>query len=267
MIDFSTAPVDRSRQRRITRPDIAATAPGESGRLGDGRRFRIRRLYPGDGLRLAACFARMSNDARQARFFGAKRRLTPAELRHFCSPDGWDHIALGALALGSGGADAELLGAVRCLRLPASRRTADLAIAVADDARGLRLGDALLAALTRQARLRGITNFHCEVLRTNLPMRGLAERFDGELTEHTEDTLVYRLPVAEPAVATETGGGAEGWRLPAVLDPIAVRHDLLDWLDGTAACGLAALREVEAGAIRGAERLGISRPLFADFSF
>jgi GNAT superfamily N-acetyltransferase len=190
----------------------------------------------------------MSEEARLARFFGAKMRLSPAEIDHLCRPDGWEHIALGAFAIDGGGREQELLGAVRCLRLPARRDTAELAIAVADDARGLGLGRALLAALAAGARPRGIRALHLEVLATNRPMRALAEGAGAVLQEAAEGVVVYRLPLRS------AGNGwpraSREWAVPPVLDPVAAARHWLAWLDegvdGAAAGGIAALDAIGA---------------------
>jgi RimJ/RimL family protein N-acetyltransferase len=236
--------------QRVGVVDLSGLARGEPQRLADRRRCRIRRLHPSDAAHIEACFERMSNEARQTRFFGAKRRLSAAEIAFFSAPDGWDHIALGAVELTDGGREADLLGAVRCVRIPGARGTADFAIAIADEVRGLGLGDALLTALIRQARPRGIRAFHCEVLRRNGTMRRLAERFGGELVEGG-DTLVYRLPVAaKPAPLDAWPAGA--WSAFGLVDPVAARHDWCDLLDTAAACGVAALQDAGAYCLPGA---------------
>jgi len=226
---------------------------------GGGRRWRIRRLRPADGPRLRACFQRLSAEARQARFFGAKERLTDAEVEHFCRPDGWEHIALGAFAVTADGADAELLGAARCLRLPARRDTAELAMAVADEVRGLGLGRALLKALVAHARPRGIRTLHCEVLTRNRPMRALAESFGGERSGGEDGSVTYRiplLPAAEPLVPP-----APDWPGAVLLDPVAVQHDWCTLLGAVATCTAAGLEDAGAcwlpGAWLGACRAGL----------
>mgnify|MGYP006271433615 CR=1 FL=1 len=208
-----------------------AVGTSRSGRRAGGRRWHIRRLRPADGPRLAACFARMSKAARYARFFAAKHRLTDAEIAHFCRPDGWEHMALAAVAIDGAGREQELLGAVRCLRLPQRRDTADLAIAVADDARGAGLGRALLSALIAHARPRGIHWLHCDVLGHNQPMRGLAEGFGGEPVSSDEDGLAYEVPVGR--VPTDDAS-ALGWPELVLPDPVAMHHNWWSLLDDAA---------------------------------
>lgn len=174
---------------------------------------------------------RMSEAARYARFFAAKRQLTDAEIAHFCRPDGWEHMALGAIAIDSAGRERELLGAVRCLRLPQRRDTADLAIAVADDGRGTGLGHALLSALIAHVRPRGIHWLHCDVLAHNQPMRALAERFGGEPVAADEDSLAYAVPVARPSAGDASPLGWPDFVLP---DPVAMHHDWCSLLDDAA---------------------------------
>lgn len=210
-----------------------------------GRRWHIRRLRPLDAVRLAACFERMSATARMARFFAAKRQLTESELKHLCSPDGWEHMALGAFAVDDRGREQELLGAVRCLRLPERRDTADLGIAVADDARGLGLGRELLTALSRHAKVRGIRTLHCDVLARNRPMHALAEAFGAERVGGDAGTVSYHIPLmpAQPAGGPWMDWGdlplppqmLPEWLLP---DPLAAQRDWYQLLDHTAALWL-----------------------------
>ncbi|WP_462330080.1 N-acetyltransferase family protein [Thiohalocapsa halophila] len=216
------------RAKAATQPRARPTGRG---RLADGRRWQIRRLRPDDGPRLAACFARMSDEARLARFFTAKRRLTDAEIAHFSRPDGWEHMAMAAFAADGAGREQELLGAVRCLRLPHRRDTADFAIAVADDARGVGLGCALLSALMAHARPRGIHRLHCDVLWHNQPMRALAERFGGEPVGSDADSLAYTIPVARRPAGDASAFAWPGLVLP---DPVAMHHDWCSLLDDAA---------------------------------
>jgi GNAT superfamily N-acetyltransferase len=173
----------------------------------------------------------MSEAARYARFFAAKRRLTDAEIAHFCRPDGWEHMALAAFAIDGAGREQELLGAVRCLRLSHRRDTADLAIAVADDARGTGLGRALMSALMAHVRPRGIHRLHCDVLGHNRPMRALVEHFGGEPVASDEDSLAYEMSVGRGPAGD---GPPLGWPAFVLPDPVALHHDWCSLLDDAA---------------------------------
>jgi RimJ/RimL family protein N-acetyltransferase len=216
-----------------TQPNVGSAGPLRAAhRSRRERRWHIRRLWPGDALRLAACFERMSAGARQARFFAAKNCLTQTELAHLCRPDGWEHIALGAFAVDTSGRERELLGAVRCLRLPNQRDTADFAIAIADDARGLGLGSDLLTALTRHARTRGVRTLSCDVLAHNRAMRALAERFGAERVGGDAGTVGYRIPLLP---ARTTGGLSVDWAELPLPDPVAAQYGFRSLLDQAAA--------------------------------
>ena len=80
-------------------------------------------------------FARLSPDARYLRFFGAKHRLTPGELRYLSEPDGDDHFALGAAWLHPSGM-LEGLGVARYVRSPDDPKLAHVAVTVLDEAQG-----------------------------------------------------------------------------------------------------------------------------------
>jgi hypothetical protein len=70
--------------------------------LRDGSEVLIRPVGPADVPFLADGFARPSAEARQLRFLGPKKQLTPAELRYLTEIDHHDHEALGAVDRSSG---------------------------------------------------------------------------------------------------------------------------------------------------------------------
>lgn len=134
--------------------------------LPDGTRVLLRLVRPGDKRLLAAGMKRLSSEGRYRRFHVPKHDLTRSELKYFTEMDTLNHFAIGALRRGGG---REGLGIARFVRLPDKPDTAEIAIAVADEAQGRGLGRALLARLAEAARERGVRTFTCDVLATNKP--------------------------------------------------------------------------------------------------
>lgn len=138
-------------------------------------------------------FARLSPDARYLRFFGAKHRLTPGELRYLSEPDGDDHFALGAAWLHPSGM-LEGLGVARYVRSPDDPKLAHVAVTVLDEAQGRGLGVGLLRRVAWVANLRGVARLRFMVLPENVAMRTLlaSRRVPLQLEERT---LIATCPV------------------------------------------------------------------------
>ncbi|TVQ85465.1 MAG: GNAT family N-acetyltransferase [Chromatiaceae bacterium] len=169
--------------------------------LPDGRRYRLRPPRAGDQARVADCFERLSERSRRLRFFVAKQALTGQELDFFTLTDGQDHIAVAALALDQAGREDRLLGMARCLRLPHTPQTAELALAVADEAQGSGLGQALIAQVMAAAADQGIRRLVLETALENRAMQTLAQRCGGVGRHLGDGLLQYEIPVAAPATA------------------------------------------------------------------
>lgn len=117
--------------------------------LRDGARVMLRPLADHDRHRLAASFARLSEESRYRRFFTTKSGLSEAELDYLVDVDHRDHEAIVAIDPETD----ELLGVARYVRLTECGEVADVAVTVANDWQGRGLGRALLDRLTFRARL------------------------------------------------------------------------------------------------------------------
>ena len=166
-------------------------------RLGDGTYCRIRRSSARDRQMLIECFGRLSADSRRRRFFAAKPTLSAKELDFLTGADGHSHIALVAVRLGARGEETKALGFTRCIRLEQSPKTAELSVAVADEAQRLGIGSALLDQLTQVARSQGIRHLFCEVLADNHGMRALAKRAGGQAHWNGDGTVEYDWSLSE----------------------------------------------------------------------
>jgi acetyl coenzyme A synthetase (ADP forming)-like protein len=146
-------------------------APDElpvDGLLRDGTSVRIRAIRPDDRPGLVAFVGRLSAQSMYFRFFGAKRRLTDAELRYFTEVDGVERAALVATLLRND--EERIIGVARYVRQRDSRQRADLAFTVEDAWQGRGVGSLLLQHLAMVARAHGVTEFEADVLGENNQM-------------------------------------------------------------------------------------------------
>ncbi len=125
----------------------------------------IRPIRPEDGERLSASHARLSPESRYRRFLSAKPELTDADVRYLVEVDGIDHIALVATQPWLPGEP--IVAAARCIRVPSSPDTGEVAIVVADALQGHGVGKRLVARLAELAVAQGITRFHATMLSDN----------------------------------------------------------------------------------------------------
>lgn len=197
--------------------------------LDDGTRVALRLLTPEDKPLLAAGFERLSPASRYARFLVPKQRLTEAELAYLTEIDQENHFALGAVRDDDGDGPPVGLGLARFIRLP-DRRSAEAAIAVADEVQGRGLGRLLFKRLCAAAAERGVEQFRCDVLASNTSVRALIAQIAAERTSEDEAGVVtvdMRVPDVPP---TEPGAA------PAPHSAIyrlfrAAAENALDWTD------------------------------------
>ena len=123
--------------------------------LRDGSMALIRQVQAADAPLLADGFARLSAESRSTRCLGAKKELSPAELRYLVDVDHYDHEALGALEHPGG----QGVGIARYIRQPSDPQTAEIAVTVIDDWQGRGLGTELIRQLSGRAWRAGIRRF------------------------------------------------------------------------------------------------------------
>ncbi len=154
--------------------------------LKGGERIRLRTVRPDDKDMLVDALSRLSPESRYRRFFTAKPRLTPAELRYLTEFDGIHHYAIGAGSLD----ETAGYGVARMVALKDEPTTAELAVLVADELQGQGLGTLLMRRLLDAACERGIRRVYTEVLANNKPMRRLMEHLGLDLEVHSHGTVV-----------------------------------------------------------------------------
>ena len=165
----------------------------------------IRAIQPDDAAQLEAAFEHWSSSSRHLRFHSGLRRL-PASLLHYLTHvDGVDHVALVAFDEPPGEPPVGV-GIGRFVRLPDAPDTAELALAVSDEAQGHGVAGQLTAALAEAAAERGIQKFAMEVLRENTRARELLSGLGAQVISQDLDVLSYALPVASVTAQASARG-------------------------------------------------------------
>ncbi len=126
----------------------------------------IRPLRNADTATVQAVFDRLGPRSRLRRFGGAKNVLTAYDLAHLARIDG-DHHVLVAYVKG------EPIGLARLVR---DGSAAEVAVEVADEWQGRRVGTLLMERLTADARAAGIESLHAVVGADNSASRALMQR-------------------------------------------------------------------------------------------
>jgi GNAT superfamily N-acetyltransferase len=126
----------------------------------------VRPLRNGETETVQRVFDRLGNRSRLLRFGGAKPVLTARDLEQLARVDG-DHHVLVALV------DCVPIGIARLVRDGAE---AEVAVEVADEWQGRRVGTILMARLADDARAAGIEQLHAYVRADNTASRALMRR-------------------------------------------------------------------------------------------
>jgi GNAT superfamily N-acetyltransferase len=126
----------------------------------------IRPLRNGETDAVQAVFDRLGPRSRLLRFGGAKTVLTPSDLDYLARVD-CNHHVLVALV------DGEPVGIARLVR---EDDTAEVAVEVADEWQGRRVGTLLMERLAADARAAGIGRLHAVVALDNTASRSLMRR-------------------------------------------------------------------------------------------
>lgn len=128
--------------------------------------------------------------SRYQRFLTHVKELSPALLDRFTNVRYPDSMALVATILNSG--REKQIGVARYARENASK-TADFAVAVADEWRGEGVGSELLRRTLAIARAASIEKAESLVLRENANMLRLARRHGFALSEYPDDPVLLRI--------------------------------------------------------------------------
>jgi ribosomal protein S18 acetylase RimI-like enzyme len=156
--------------------------------LADGSPARLLSLRPEHAPELLKGFARLSQRSRYHRFFGAKRVLSPEELKGLTVLDGQERYAIAAIVRTLRGWEGAAVG--RIVRVAGTPGTAEFAITVLDEFQRRGLGRLLLDRLANAARERGYHELRGEVLAENRAMLGLLRDAAPGLRTETKGVVV-----------------------------------------------------------------------------
>ena len=142
----------------------AQAGPGTYALLTDGTTMEIRPARPADFDAVRDMHAKMSSQNLYLRFFGASRVAAESEARRVCREPAPDHGALLAVLEG------QVVGCGSYEVADDGSRSAEIAMAVADDLHRRGVGTLLLEHLVSLARSRGVRTFVAETLSANALM-------------------------------------------------------------------------------------------------
>jgi acetyltransferase len=132
----------------------------------------IRPLRNGDTAAVQAVFDRLGPDSRRRRFGGAKNVLTAYDLAQLARVDANHHVLVALV-------DGEPIGIARLVRNGA---TAEVAVEVADEWQGRRVGTLLMSRLADDARAAGIERLHADVGYDNAASLALLRRAEVQVS-------------------------------------------------------------------------------------
>jgi GNAT superfamily N-acetyltransferase len=136
-------------------------------RMLDGAAIRIRAIRPDDQERLHEHFRGLSEQSVYFRFMGAKRDLSPHDLKRLTELDFKNHAGLAATVTEQGRERFIGIGRYIC---GADPHRAEVAFAILDEFQGRGIGTLLLEHLSLIADANGIAEFEADVLGDNRQM-------------------------------------------------------------------------------------------------
>src|SRR5215831_12315633 len=165
--------------------------------LADGSKVIVRAVRSEDGPMLQAFVRRLSARSRYLRFFAGVAELSAAQVDRFLRLD--PNRGLAVVAISSQEPEA-IVAEARCV-LDRDGRSAEFAIAVADEFQRRRLGTQLLRKLLAYASAKGVRRFFGEILAENHGMQALVRRLGFQLRSNPADAttlIAQRVPIAPP---------------------------------------------------------------------
>jgi acetyl coenzyme A synthetase (ADP forming)-like protein len=193
--------------------------------LRDGSSIHIRAIRADDKDRLQAHFHALGFDSVRFRFLGAKKDLTPKDLRYFTELDFSQHVGL--VALRRHGGKEEFIGVGRYICAEDDHRRAEFALAVVDAWQGRGVGTLLMEHLARIAAAEGVERFEAEILATNRKMFDVVIALGFRVDENSRAGVVHAWFPIEPTPETRRASDERAWHaaaegVRALLNPRSV---------------------------------------------
>jgi len=160
--------------------------------LRDGRKLLLRPIRPEDEPAHYEFFSHLSPEDLRYRFFGIVRELSHQEMAKLTQIDYEREMAFIATTEGRGeGGDGTpvTLGEVRAAGKP-DNNSAEFAIIIRSDGKGLGLGTILMDKIIRYCRARGTKWLTGQALLDNQGMQGLAKKMGFSVRKDADDEVV-----------------------------------------------------------------------------
>jgi len=153
--------------------------------LADGRRLLVRPVLPQDVDAEQAFVMGLSAASRYRRFHVGLRALPASTLERLTQIDHQSHVALVAQRESDDDDEPAIVADARYVRT--DERSAEFALAVADDWQRLGVGRRMLQLLARHAARHGFSTLTGDVLADNAPMIAMLQRMGCELQPRSDE--------------------------------------------------------------------------------
>jgi RimJ/RimL family protein N-acetyltransferase len=159
--------------------------------LKDGTEVTVRAARPDDGPRIRRAFMHLDRDTIHSRFFGFKKEVSDAELRHITHMDFDRDVSL--LVTVPSGDDESVIGGASYFSTNAAppERSAEVAFTVVKDYHGLGVASVLMRRLVSIARARGLTRLEADVLEHNRGMMAVFTASALPMTTRQEGNVIH----------------------------------------------------------------------------
>jgi len=162
-------------------------------RLSDSRQVTIRPILPADLGPLRKFFAALSRETLRLRFHSSTNEVSEHVLRAFTQVNHRAHVAFVAEVHDSAAVQVPALIAEARFVRNAESESAEFALVVADNWRGVGLGTMLMRILAQRARFTGVRRLCGDVLDDNKAMRGFAHSLGARLARAIGHAHTLRL--------------------------------------------------------------------------
>lgn len=175
------------------------SAYSASAALRDGTPLRLRSIRPDDKQQLLEGFHRLSGRSIYFRFMGARRELSPEDLRYFTEIDFRHHIAIVAVLETPSGEQPIGVGRLIEIQGKPGERVADIAFAVEDTYQNLGTGTVLFQHVVRIAQSEGFSRLRADVHKDNRQMLEIFRHSGFDMTARPESGIEHiELDITRP---------------------------------------------------------------------